>query len=101
MTDRTAVEKLARVFGAMTLEDLRATNKALVGEINKRHRAMQEKCKARLYVGDLIEFVDDKSARKVRARIERINQKTVSCREVDGLKAPLRVSPSLCRLVGS
>jgi hypothetical protein len=93
--------RLGRVFQTMGLEDLRRVNKYLVAEINARHRAVAEKAASKFRLGDLIEFVDDKRGRKVTARIERINQKSISCRELEGLKQPWRVSAHFCRLVGS
>ena len=97
--DTTA--RLGTVFRTMTLEQLREANRTLVGEINQRHAAAAAKAAARFRIGDLIEFVDDRRGRKVRARVERINTKSLSCKEVDGVHTPWRVSPNLCRLVGS
>lgn len=104
MTTTPMVEtqaKLGLIFRTMTLEQLRVANRVLVGEINQRHAVTAAKAMERLRVGDLIEFTDDKRGRKVKARIERINQKSVSCREIDGLQIPWRVAPSMCRLVGA
>ncbi len=93
--------KLGAIFRTMNLEQLRTANRTLVGEINQRHAVTAAKAMERFRIGDLIEFVDDKRGRKVTARVGRINQKSISCREIDGLQIPWRVAPSMCRLVGA
>ena len=92
---------LATTLNRMNLEQLREVNRLVVNQINHLHRQSDARALTRFKVGDLIEFTSDKHARKVRARVERINQKSLSCAEVDGLRMQWRVSPNMCRLLGS
>lgn len=96
--DTTAIRA---AVGKMNLEQLREVNRIVVGAINGHHAARAQAAAARFKIGDLIEFTDDKRHRKVRARVNRINQKTLGCTEVDGLRMNWRVSPNLARLVGA
>ncbi len=92
---------LASSLNKMNLEQLREVNRLVVNQINHIHRQRTAAAVAKFKVGDLIEFVDDRRGRKVRARVDRINQKTLGCHELDGIQMPWRVSPNLCRLVGA
>lgn len=51
-------------------------------------------------VGDLIEF-HSRAGALIRARVNRVNGKTVSCQQVDAPFGKWRVSPSLAHLVGA
>lgn len=92
---------LSTVFNKMSLEQLREVNRLVVNQINYLHRQRDVLAASKFKVGDLIEFVDNKRARKVQARIDRINTKSLSCHEITGIQMPWRVSPHLCRLIGS
>ena len=92
---------LATTLNRMNLEQLREVNRLVVNQINHLHRQNAAKALTRFKVGDLIEFTCDRQHRKIRARVERINQKSLSCHEVDGLRMQWRVSPNMCRLVGA
>ncbi len=50
--------------------------------------------------GDLIEFHSTRKGRTVRARVDRVNGKSLSCHEVDTPTQKWRVSPGMCRMVG-
>lgn len=92
---------LATAFNKMNLEQLREVNRLVVNQINHLHRQRAAVAASKFRVGDLIEFVDNKGARKVQARVERVNQKTLSCNEIAGLQIQWRVPFSMCRLVGA
>lgn len=92
---------LSGAFNKMSLEQLREINRMVVTRINHLHTQRDMQAISKFRVGDLIEFVDNKRARKVQARIDRINTKSISCHELTGVKTPWRVSPHLCRLVGA
>ena len=51
--------------------------------------------------GDLVEFYASKHGKHIRVIVNRINDKTLSCHEADNHERKWRVSPSLCRLVGT
>lgn len=92
---------LATAFNKMNLEQLREVNRLVVNQINHLHRQREAKAASKFKVGDLIEFVDSRCACKVQARIERINQRTISCQEVGELRLTWRVPISACRLIGA
>lgn len=92
---------LATAFNKMNLDDLREVNRLVVNQIRYLHAKRDATVIAKFRVGDLIEFVDERGRRKVRAQVERINTKSLGCREIEGARMPWRVSPSLCRLVGT
>lgn len=93
-------KRFETLLDTLTLDDLRDLNRMVVARINDIHRERQARALSRFRTGDLIEFVDERARRKVRALVERINSKTMTVREVES-RASWRVSPSLCRLVGS
>lgn len=93
--------ELASTLNRMSLEQLREVNRLVCNQINHLHRQSEAKALTRFKVGDLIEFTSDKLHRKVQARVERINQKSLSCHETDGMRMQWRVSPNMCRLVGA
>lgn len=92
---------LAVILRKMTLEQLRDVNRMTCNQINHLHNERQANLMTRFRIGDLIEFVDEKNRRTVRARIDRLNAKSIGCTEVGDLRRPWRVSPSFCRLVGA
>lgn len=56
---------------------------------------------AKFMVGDMIEFYSTKHYKNIRAIVERVNGKSLSCREVENRFSKLRVAPTLARLVGA
>lgn len=92
---------LATTFNNMSLEELREVNRLVINQINHLHRQRDTKALARFMVGDLVEFTSEKSLRRVRARVDRINQKTLTLKEIEGAPVFWRVPPSMCRLVGA
>ena len=84
----------------MTLAELREFNRKAVGRI-RLLTTQASMAAAKFKVGDLVEFVDDRRGVKVKARVDRINTKSLSCHEITGLQIPWRVAPTLCRLVGA
>lgn len=92
---------LATTFNNMSLEELREVNRLVINQINHLHRQRNTKALARFMVGDLVEFTSEKSLRQVRARVERINQKNLTLREIEGAPVFWRVRPNMCRLVGA
>lgn len=85
----------------MTLAELREFNRKVVGRIRLLNTQASMAAAAKFKVGDLVEFVDDRRGVKVKARVDRINTKSLSCHEITGLQIPWRVAPTLCRLVGA
>lgn len=51
--------------------------------------------------GDMVEFYSSKHGKQVKVIVDRINDKSLSCHEVDDRIRKWRVAPSLCRLVGA
>ena len=103
--DITAVGGILDKCNLTQLQDL---NRLVIRRINDEHRKRQARLLEKFKVGDLVEFTSDKENRVIRLKVERINAKTLSGTEVmgkDGLMRdvgrPWRVSPSLCRLLGS
>lgn len=92
---------LATALNKMNLEQLRDVNRLVVNQIRYLHAKREAAAIAKFKVGDLIEFVDNRVGRKIRAQVDRINAKSLGCHEVDGSRMPWRVSPNLCRLVGA
>lgn len=90
---------LASEFNKMTLEQLREVNRMVVNQINFLHRRRKAKAASRFKVGDLVEFVDAKGARKVQARVEWVNHHSITTVEIDGLR--WCVPFSSCRLIGA
>jgi hypothetical protein len=95
------VHKLNTDFHAMNLEELRSANRLLVGHINSRHKQTQTTAMVKFNTGDLVDFTDTRDRRRIRARIERINTKTMTVKETESPFKGWRVSPSMCSLVGA
>ena len=85
----------------MTLAELRELNRKVVGRIRLLNTQASMAAAAKFKVGDLVEFIDDKRGVKVKARVDRINTKSLSCHEITGFKIPWLVAPTLCKLVGA
>ncbi len=85
----------------MTLAELREFNRKVVGRIRLLNTQASMAAASKFKVGDLVEFVDDRRGVKVKARVDRINTKSLICYEITGLQIPWRVAPTLCRLVGA
>ena len=88
-------------ISTMGLPDLQELNRHTVHRIRQLHAARAVAAAAKFKIGDLVEFVDNRRGQKVRIRISRINTKTLSGNEVDGIQVPWRVPPTMCRLVGA
>jgi hypothetical protein len=92
---------LAASMDKMTIEDLRALNRLTVSKINERNEQSARVSMAKFYVGDLVDFTNSRDGGVVRLRVERLNTKTLTGKELDGARRGWRVSPGLCRLVGA
>lgn len=51
--------------------------------------------------GDLVEFHSTRFGKQIKVIVDRVNDKTLSCREFDNPERKWRVAPSFCRLVGA
>lgn len=91
---------LDAVVSRMSLTELQELNRKVVSRIRVIHADRDRAALARFKVGDLVEFVDEAARKKVRARVSRINAKSLVCNELGGLQIPWRVPPASCRLVG-
>jgi hypothetical protein len=99
------VQKLELILPILSLAELRQLNKSVVNSINSHMAIKQRLAMNTLRVGALAEFTNSKTGRRIRIRIEKLNSKTVSGREIhipDGTPRmeTWRVSPSLLSVVG-
>jgi hypothetical protein len=92
------------LLAGLNVSELRQLNSEVVSHINHQVSLIQRKAMLNLRVGSLAEFTNSRTGRTVRVRIEKMNSKTVSAREInipDGTDKmeTWRVSPSMLRPV--
>lgn len=93
------IKALNEAFQKMSEDQLREVNRVVVAQINWRHRQKTALAARAFRAGDLVDF-PLRDGRTMRARVERINTKTLSVKALTGFGGWL-VSPQLCKLVGA
>lgn len=99
-----ATQQIRGLLAGLSVEQLRNINSDVVSHINHRQRLTQMKAMTSLHVGQLVEFTSSKLHKTIRIRITKLNQKTVSGRQInipDGtdMMGEWKVAPSMLRTV--